>query len=233
MTQSELIIHDLESYINPQKREFLPRFFKTGKGEYGEGDRFLGIVVPHIRLVAKKHKEASPKALDKLLQSVWHECRMCALLIMVEQFAKANETQRTAIHNFYLDHTNRINNWDLVDLTAPTLVGQYLLDKPRDELKKLAESDYLWEQRIAVVATLTFIRNGDYRDILMLAEQMLTHPHDLMHKATGWMLREMGKRDKTFLIAFLDKHCKQMPRTMLRYAIEKLTDEERRFYMKR
>ena len=224
---------ELETYIDPVKREYLPGFFKTGKGQYGEGDRFLGIVVPATRLVAKKYKNAPFEVMAELLQSEWHECRLCALLMMVERFKKSGGEEREAIYRFYLSQTERINNWDLVDLSAPYIVGEYLKDKSRDDLYRLAESTLLWDQRIAVVSTVTFIRNNDFIDILRLSELLLQHKHDLMRKAIGWMLREMGKRNKTLLLQFLDKYSKVMPRTMLRYSIEKLTDEERKLYMGR
>lgn len=231
--KSEEIQKELEAYIDPVKRESLPRFFKTGKGQYGEGDRFLGVVVPHTRLVAKRYKEEPFEVIARLLQSEWHECRLCALLMMVERFKKCDETGRKEIYQFYLSQTHRINNWDLVDLSAPYIVGEYLKDKSRDDLYRLAASSLLWDQRIAVVATATFIRNNDFIDILRLSEQLLNHEHDLMRKAIGWMLREMGKRDKELLVQFLDCFHKQMPRTMLRYSIEKMSEEERKHYMKR
>ncbi len=227
------IQRELETYIDPVKREYLPRFFKTGEGEYGEGDRFLGVVVPNTRIVAKKYKDADFEVVKELLQSPWHECRLCALLILVERFKKSGEAERKKIYDFYLSQTARVNNWDLVDLSAPTIVGGYLLDKPRNDLYRLAESPLLWDQRIAVVATYTLIKNDDFIDILSLAELLLHHPHDLMRKATGWMLREMGKRQKDLLCQFLDKHHKVMPRTMLRYSIEKFDEDERRYYMKK
>lgn len=224
---------ELETYIDPVKREYLPNFFKTGKGQYGEGDKFLGIVVPNTRIVAKKHKGEPFEVIAELMQSEWHECRLCALLMMVERFKKSDEKQRKEIYDFYLSQTARINNWDLVDLSAPYIVGEYLKDKSRDDLYRLAGSSLLWDQRIAVVATATLIRNNDFIDIIRLSELLLHHNHDLMQKAVGWMLREMGKRDKDLLVQFLDKHAKVMPRTMLRYSIEKMTDEERAYYMKR
>lgn len=224
---------ELETYIDPVKREYLPNFFKTGKGQYGEGDKFLGIVVPNTRIVAKKHKDVPFEVMVELLQSEWHECRLCALLMMVERFKKSDEKSRKEIYDFYLTQTSRINNWDLVDLSAPYIVGEYLKDKPREDLYRLAGSSLLWDQRIAVVATATLIRNNDFTDILSLSERLLNHKHDLMQKAIGWMLREMGKRDKGLLVQFLDKHATKMPRTMLRYSIEKMTDEERKHYMKR
>lgn len=231
--KSEEIQKELEAYIDPVKREYLPRFFKTGKGQYGEGDRFLGVVVPHTRLVAKRYKEEPFEVIARLLQSEWHECRLCALLMMVERFKKCDETGRKEIYQFYLSQTHRINNWDLVDLSAPYIVGEYLKDKSRDDLYRLAASSLLWDQRIAVVSTATFIRNNDFIDILRLSEQLLNHEHDLMRKAIGWMLREMGKRDKELLVQFLDRFHKQMPRIMLRYSVEKMSEEERKHYMKR
>ncbi|MDR0823949.1 MAG: DNA alkylation repair protein [Prevotella sp.] len=224
---------ELESYSTPEKKEFLPYFFKTGKGQYGEGDLFLGVVVPHTRIVAKKHKDVSFGIVADLLDSEYHECRLCALLMLVERFKKAKEQEKTEIYNFYLSVTKRINNWDLVDLSARDIVGEYLVDKDRSTLYKLADSSLLWDQRIAVVATYAFIRRDDYKDILALSEKLLRHKHDLMHKATGWMLREVGKRDKDALTSFLNRFYKEMPRTMLRYSIEKFTAEERAFYMKK
>lgn len=227
------IKNELEQYIDPVKREYLPNFFKTGKGQYGEGDKFLGIVVPNTRLVAKRHKDAPFEVMAELLQSEWHECRLCALLMLVERFKKSDEKDKKHIFDFYLANTSRINNWDLVDLSAPNIVGEYLKDKPRDILYKLADSSLLWDQRIAVLSTYTLIRNREFMDILALSERLLHHQHDLMQKAVGWMLREMGKRDKDLLVQFLEKHCKVMPRTMLRYAIEKFPDDERKEFMKR
>lgn len=228
-----LIQQELADYADPVKKEFLPKFFKTGKGQYGEGDCFLGVVVPNTRSVARRYKDASLDVIAALLQSKWHECRLCALLMLVERFKKSNVADRKTVYMFYLSHTDRINNWDLVDLSAPYIVGEYLLDQPREDLYRLADSSWLWDQRIAVVATLTLIRKGDFSDILSLAERLLSHQHDLMHKAVGWMLREMGKRNKDLLVQFLEKHSPSMPRTMLRYSIEKFSDEERRYFMKR
>ena len=227
------IQQELEQYIDPVKREYLPNFFKTGKGQYGEGDKFLGVVVPNTRMVAKRHKDAPFGVMAELLQSEWHECRLCALWMLVERFKKSDESGKKEIFDFYLTQTVRINNWDLVDLSAPGIVGEYLTDKPRDVLYRLADSSLLWEQRIAVVSTYTLIKNNDFIDILALSERLLHHKHDLMQKAVGWMLREMGKRDKDMLVQFLERFCKEMPRTMLRYAIEKFPEEERREFMKR
>lgn len=190
-------------------------------------------MVPNTRTVAKQYKDAPFDVMAELLQSQWHECRLCALLMLVERFRKGDDKDRKFIYDFYLSQTDRINNWDLVDLSAPGIVGEYLKDKSREDLYRLADSGLLWEQRIAVVSTYTLIKNGDFADILALSERLLHHPHDLMRKAVGWMLREMGKRDKDLLVQFLEKHCKVMPRTMLRYAIEKFPEEERKEFMKR
>lgn len=255
MQRAKQIQQELEQYIDPIKREYLPNFFKTGKGQYGEGDKFLGIVVPNTRIVAKQHKDEPFEVMAELLQSEWHECRLCALLMLVERFKKSDEMGRKSIYDFYLTQTARINNWDLVDLSAPGIVGEYLKDKSREDLYRLAESSLLWDQRIAVVSTYTLIKNHDFIDILALSEGFLAHSFahspsavahsvrtaahcvqplpDLMQKAIGWMLREMGKRDKDLLVQFLEKYCKTMPRTMLRYAIEKFPEDERQEFMKR
>ncbi len=226
----------LEQCADPVKREVFPRFFKTGKGEYGEGDKFLGVVVPNVRMVARMCKDVPLEVVRELLQNPWHECRLCALLILVERFKKADDDERKRIFDFYLSHTARINNWDLVDLSAPAIVGGYLLDKPHDVLHTLAQDSILWNQRIAIVSTLTFIRKNSFDTTIRLAEYFLAQPgkmHDLMQKSIGWMLREMGKRDEQPLVQFLDKHARTMPRTMLRYAIEKFPDAVRKEFMKR
>jgi 3-methyladenine DNA glycosylase AlkD len=233
MMKEKEIIDELKALANEEKRLFLPRFFKTGKGEYGEGDCFLGVVVPNIRIVARRNKDASMDIIEALLTSKWHEVRMCALLILVQKCHKATDEERKAMFDFYLSHTKYINNWDLVDLTAPVVVGEYLANKQRDVLYRLAESDLLWDNRIAVVATLTFIRNNDLDDIYQLAIKLMNHPHDLMHKAIGWMLREAGKRDEQRLFDFVDTHRDVMPRTMLRYAIEKFPEDKRKYLMKK
>lgn len=212
-----------------KKKIVLPRFFKTGKGQYGEGDKFLGVTVPNIRDVAKEYKNVSFDILQELLRSPWHEMRMCALLILVINFKK-NVTKET--FDFYLSQTKYINNWDLVDLSAPQIVGQYLLDKERDTLYKLTESESLWNNRIAIVSTLTFIRNNDLDDTYKLSLKMMNHQHDLMHKSIGWMLREAGKRDEKRLYNFVMEHKSIMPRTMLRYSIEKFTPDIRKELMK-
>jgi 3-methyladenine DNA glycosylase AlkD len=244
--QSAQILSELQSLSTEDKRTILPRFFKTGKGEYGEGDQFLGVTVPNIRIVAKCCLDIPMDTLAELIASEWHEMRMCGLMIMVENCKmmskpswKKNHSEdegyilRKKYFDFYLKHTDKINNWDLVDLTAPTIIGEYLIDKPHDILYKLANSKLLWEQRIAVVSTYTFIRNNDFIDIYTIAKHLLKHPHDLMQKAIGWMLREAGKRNADQLRTFLNKHAKEMPRTMLRYSIEKFTETEKQYYMKK
>ena len=222
------ICRELRSCSTQEKREVLPRFFKTGKGEYGEGDRFMGVVVPETRKVAKNHSDASWDVLEALLESEWHECRLCALVILVNRFKK----QPDETVGFYLSHTKGINNWDLVDLSAPYILGSYMVDRSdRKVLYELAASKNMWEQRIAVVSTLMLIRHGQFADTMKLAERFLNTKHDLMQKATGWMLREVGKRDVAILTEFLEKHKSVMPRTMLRYAIEKFSPEQRRYFM--
>ncbi len=220
----------LRACSDEEKKIVLPRFFKTGKGEYGEGDRFMGVVVPDTRKVAKEYAGVSWEVIEALLESEWHECRLCALLILVERYRKHPEETVS----FYLEHTGGINNWDLVDLSAPYILGRYLTCKEdRSILYTLADSENMWEQRIAVVSTLALIRDNQLGDIMKLAVRFLDTRHDLMQKAVGWMLREVGKRNEQTLKDFLDKHCRHMPRTMLRYAIEKFTPEQRAHYMRR
>lgn len=223
------IYNALSARSDDEKKIILPRFFKTGKGQYGEGDMFLGVTVPNIREVAKEFKDANLETIEKLIHSPWHEMRMCALLILVNN-SKRNVTKES--FDFYLSRTQHINNWDLVDLSAPQIVGRYLLDKNRNILYKLAESDLLWDNRIAIVSTLTFIRDKDLDDTYNLSLKMMQHKHDLMHKAIGWMLREAGKRDTERLYNFVMEHKSMMPRTMLRYSIEKFDKETRQELMK-
>jgi 3-methyladenine DNA glycosylase AlkD/HD superfamily phosphodiesterase len=226
--EMQRIINEIKAHIDPEKARILPRFFKTGKGEYGEGDRFMGVTVPNIRKVAKSNKDVSLDLTEKLLQSEWHEVRMCAVLLLVEKF----KNQKEAVLEIYLRNTDRINNWDLVDLSAPQIVGGSLLNKSdRSLLYRLAKSESLWERRIAIVSTLHFIRNGQFDYTIAISEILLEDSHDLIHKATGWMLREMGKRDLALLREFLGKHSRTMSRTTLRYAIEKMNPEERKFWM--
>lgn len=227
------IKQQLLSLGSPAKAEHSACFFKTGKGQYGEGDKFIGCTVPETRSVAKAGKNTPMKELEKLLNDELHECRLCALVILTEQFKKAGEETRQEIFNFYLTHIHRINNWDLVDLSCPNIVGEWLKDKDRSILYELSDSDLLWKQRVAMVSCITLIRRDDFSDTLNLSEKFLTHKHDLMHKACGWMLREVGKRNEETLTGFLDKHYRKMPRTMLRYAIERLSPAQRAIYMQK
>lgn len=228
MNVYDSIMAELEALGTDEKRRVLGAFFKTGKGQYGEGDRFMGITVPLTRGVARRHKDAPLATPLDLLQSEWHEARLCGLLIMVEQMKKARGDDARMIFETYLANTRRINNWDLVDLSAPQIVGGYLKDKPRDILYRLAASSLLWDNRIAMVSTYAFIKAGQLDDTFALALQLIGHGHELMHKAVGWMLREAGKRDFARLRRFVDDHWREMPRTMLRYAIEKYPESERK-----
>lgn len=219
----------LKAEASASKALVLQRFFKTGPGEYGEGDKFRGVTMPQQRYIVRfVDKEVDFDAIDVLLDSEYHEDRMTGLLILVKWF-EANKKRpeiQTEIFEFYLNRTCRINNWDLVDITAPKIVGAYLVERDCDLLFKLAESESLWEQRIAIVSTWKLIQQGRFLPTLELAERLLSHPHDLMHKAVGWMLREVGKRDLELEIEFLlkDGRYRKMPRTMLRYAIEKFPE---------
>lgn len=218
---------------NSERAILAERFFKSGPGEYGEGDQFLGIRVPDVRAFLPRSDVLGDEDLVQLLRSPWHEERLLALLAMVRRYTKArcDEATRARLVGFYLANTAWINNWDLVDTSAPHIIGEWLRTHDRAVLDTLADSSSLWEQRIAVLATQAFIRAGEFTDTLRLCERLLAHRHDLMHKACGWMLREVGKRDEATLCIFLDIHAQKMPRTMLRYAIEKLRPEQRRHYM--
>ncbi|MGO9115111.1 MAG: DNA alkylation repair protein [Thermoguttaceae bacterium] len=221
----------LRSLGNPKDAAFLAGFFKTGPGQYGEGDVFIGVRVPMIRKTAKEFEELPLREVECLLHSPIHEERLAALVVLVMQAAKADAKTRKAIYDLYLANTKFINNWDLVDLSAPQIVGTYLADKSRKPLYRLAKSSWLWDRRISILATYHFIRLGDFGDTLQIAEITLADREDLMHKAVGWMLREVGKRDVAVLEGFLGRHCRVMPRTMLRYAIERLSEKKRRGYM--
>jgi 3-methyladenine DNA glycosylase AlkD len=225
--------HELEALRDPEKAKQLARFFKTGKGEYGEGDEFLGITVPEQRILAKKYRDLSLNDIEKLLQTSWHEQRLTALLILTYQFPKADVAEQTAIFEFYLQHTQWINNWDLVDVTCRPILGVYLLERDRRILYELAYAKNLWEQRIAIVTTMEFIKHNQFEDTLQLATILLQHSHDLIHKAVGWALREVGKKDQQVLISFLAQYCTAMPRTMLRYAIEHFEESQRQSYLGR
>jgi len=224
---------NLRTYASKNKAILLSRFFKTGKGEYGEGDRFLGIMVPHIRSVVKQFRDLPLQETKKLIRSPWHEERLCGLLILVDQFQRGDEKIRKRIYDTYLASMKYVNNWDLVDLTTPRIVGAYLEHRPRNILMTFAKSNDLWKRRIAVLATFWFIKDGDFSDALKIAHMLRNDSHDLIHKAVGWMLREIGKRDVKTLESFLDTHAKHMPRTMLRYAIEKFPEKKRKGYMRR
>ncbi len=237
------VVAELKKVARRDKAQFLPKFFQAYPGGYGEGDQFLGVVVPDQRKIARQFRELSRADIAKLLKSPWHECRLTGLLILVHQFERAGKgaagdqgaAERQEIVDFYLSHLTRLNNWDLVDSSAHKILGQYLLKRRgrRKLLDKLARSKNLWEQRVSVIATMPLIHHEEFDDFLRLARKFLGHPHDLMHKAVGWMLREMGKRDISQLRAFLDQHVSEMPRTMLRYAIEKLPQPERKRWLAR
>lgn len=230
--KSSRIVAELKKLKNPKKARILGRFFKCGEGEYGAGDKFLGITVPEQRKIVKKYyQDIEIYELEKLLKNEFHEVRLTTLLVLVEKFGKADEKIRGQIYKIYLKNTKYINNWDLVDLSAPKIVGGYLLNKDRKILYKLAKSKNLWEKRIAVLAAFIFIREKDFTDALKIAEILLNDSHDLIHKAVGWMLREIGKRDMKMEEKFLQKHYKKMPRTMLRYAIEKFPEKKRGYYL--
>jgi len=222
--------NEIKQKANPEKAKLLQRFFKTGKGQYGEGDIFLGITVPESRRLAIKYTHLPLKDIELLLSSKIHEERLIALLLLVHNYKKHPE-KREEIYNFYLKNTKFINNWDLVDLSCHKIVGDYLLDKDRGILYKLSKSSNLWERRISIISTFAFIAKNQFDDSIKLAEILLHDKHDLIHKAVGWVLREIGKKDEKVLENFLKKHYKNMPRTMLRYAIERFPEEKRKAYL--
>lgn len=224
---------EFKKLANPQIAQHSQRFFKTGKGEYGEGDLFLGIRVPILRKLVKKYKILSLKEWELFLKSPFHEERLFALLGMVMLFKKGDEKEKNEIYQTYLKNTNYVNNWDLVDSSAHYIVGGYLIDKKKEPLYRLALSNLLWERRISIMATYYFIRHNFFVDTLKIAKLLLQDKEDLIHKAVGWMLREVGKREEKLLIDFLEQHSKKMPRIMLSYALEKFSREKKRFYLKR
>jgi 3-methyladenine DNA glycosylase AlkD len=228
----EDVVKDLDKLKDPEKARGLSRFFKTGKGEYGEGDIFLGIPVPLQRKIAKKYPDLSLDNVQRLLSSKMHEHRLVALLILIFQYRRLDGKGKNEIFNFYLQNTSGINNWDLVDLSAPLIIGDYLLTRNKSLLQKLSQSKNLWERRIAIMSTFAFIRNQQFIDTLCIAEMLMHDKHDLIHKAVGWMLREVGKRDEELLEQFLKKYAGEMPRTMLRYAIERFDENKRKAYLK-
>ena len=231
MTASKLVAV-LRGLGNPEIAEHSQRFFKTGKGEYGEGDVFLGIRVPELRKVARAYADMPLAQVLKALASKYHEVRLCAVLVLVRQFERGDPALRRQIFDAYLDNTEHINNWDIVDSSAHQIVGGYLVDGDRRLLDSLAKSNVLWERRIAIIATLHFIRNNEFDDTLRIAERLLGDTEDLMHKAVGWMLREVGNRAPIVERAFLKPRYKSMPRTMLRYAIEKFPEDERQAFLR-
>jgi len=221
----------MQELSNPEIAEHSLRFFKTGRGEYGEGDIFLGIRVPVMRKVARKFRELPLEQVHKLLKSKFHEERLLALFMLVALFKKGDDKKKKNIYDTYLGHTDYINNWDLVDSSAHQIVGGYLFERDRKRLYQLAKSKSLWERRIAMIATYTFIKKNDFEETLRLSEILLTDEEDLMHKAVGWMLREVGNRQLEVEEKFLRKHYKKLPRTMLRYAIEKFEEKKRKGYL--
>ncbi len=232
MTKSlQTIRKDLKAFASQEKAKVLQRFFKTAPGQYGHGDVFLGVTVPASRSVAKRHSQLSFSDLSQLLHSKIHEERLLALLILVLRFKNSAESLRQEIYDFYLKNTRYVNNWDLVDLSAKYIVGAHLYQKNKDVLFRLVKSESLWERRIAIIATFYFIEQKRFEETFLIAEILIGDEHDLIHKAVGWMLREVGKRDQPVQEKFLRKHYQRMPRTMLRYAIERFTPALRKAYL--
>lgn len=224
--------NELKKFINKEKAAFFPKFFKTGKGQYGEGDKFIGVVVPDQRKVAKANRDMPLSEVAKLLESPIHEHRLTGSFILVYKFQKSDESGRKKIYDFYIKNRAGINNWDIVDTSTPHIVGEYLKDKEdRKILYKFAKSKDLWERRIAILATYTFSKNKQFDDLIALSEILVNDEHDLIHKAVGWMLREGWKADPAPIEKFLEKHHKTMPRTMLRYAIERMPEAQRKHFM--
>lgn|SRR5262249_11345563 len=230
---AERFVRELKAHRSPDELEKIQRYFKSGKGEYGEGDQFMGVRMGQVFALAKEFMEMPPGEIEKLLESPIHEVRAGALSIMDKQARnkKTPESRRKELFDLYLRRTDRINNWDLVDVSAPYVVGGYLFDKPRDILYRLARSKNVWERRTAIVSTYYFIRKGDLDDTFKIAEMLVNDDHDLIHKATGGWIREAGKRDPRRLLSFLDKYAASMPRTLLRYAIEHLDQKQRAHYL--
>ncbi|MFA6430227.1 MAG: DNA alkylation repair protein [Candidatus Paceibacterota bacterium] len=224
---------DLINISDFSRVDILQRFFKTKKGEYGEGDIFLGIFVPNIRKISKKYGDLYIEDIKELLYSKIHEERLCALLILVNQFEEGNEEKKKKIFDFYIRNVRQVNNWDLVDLSAPKIVGTYLLNKPKKVLYKFSESKNLWERRVSIISTFAFIKEGNFIDTLRISKVLLKDEHDLIQKAVGWMLREVGKREEPILEGFLIKNHKNTSRTTLRYAIEKFPESKRQFWLRK
>jgi len=228
---AKMIQSRLRQFASKAKAALLQRFFKTGPGQYGEGDKFLGVMVPQTRQVVKEFLDTPLAEVVKLLRSPWHEERLCALLLLVSKFERGDDVMRKKVFGLYLRNTQYVNNWDLVDLSAHKIVGPYLDGGSRSLLHRLVRSKSLWERRIAVVATFPYIGRSDFADSLALAQKLLNDDHDLMHKAVGWMLREVGKKDTVVLEEFLKKHHHAIPRTTLRYAIERFPEAKRKRYL--
>jgi 3-methyladenine DNA glycosylase AlkD len=226
------IRRELRALGNKEKAQTLQRFFKTGPGEYGEGDIFLGIKVPELRKLARAHQGLPKRALTRLLTSRYHEERLLALLILVRAFARGDESTRKEIYDLYMRYTESVNNWDLVDASAEHVVGAYLTDRSRQPLCKLARSPILWERRIAIMATFHYVKREDFTETIKIARLLLDDREDLIHKAVGWMLREVGKRDLSVEEEFLKDHYRKIPRTMLRYVIERFPEPKRQAYLK-
>lgn len=230
---AEDLIKELDSLGNPAYAEHAQRFFKTGKGQYGEGDIFIGIRMPQIRTIAKKYNSIKLSEIEKILESPIHEHRMAGLVIMVNKARSKKLTKELLkeMYDLYLKRTDRINNWDLIDISCRDIVGRYLFDKPRRPLYTMAKSSDLWERRIAIISTFFFIGKNDLDDTFKLSQELMNDDHDLIHKAVGWMLREAGKKDEARLKEFLDEFAGKMPRTMLRYSLEKLHKADKHYYM--
>jgi len=229
------VMKELTQAADASKATFYLRFFKTGPGEYAEGDQFLGVTVPQQRRIARSHRDLPLPELAKLVTSPTHEHRLTGFLILIERFRKADPPTRAHLFAFCRKHLAGLNNWDLVDTVAPKIIGEHLIDHPelRTLLHSFAGASSLWKRRIAIMATQAFIRRGDFEETLAIAGRLLRDPHDLIHKAVGWMLREVGQKKRSVLEAFLERYAGEMPRTMLRYAIEKLPPPRRQYFMQR
>lgn len=233
MVNFEDVVLDLQKVASTEKAAFFPKFFKTGAGQYGAGDKFIGVSVPNQRIIAARYSMLHLSEIEKLLNSEIHEHRLTGLLILVDKFEKSTVEEKKLVCEFYLKNTSRVNNWDLVDSSSYKILGAYLNDKPRLVLYELVKSENLWERRIAIVSTLYFIRKGQFDDTIKISKLLFGDKEDLMHKAVGWMLREMGKKNEKVLLKFLNVNYKKMPRTALRYAIERLSESEKKKYMQK
>jgi 3-methyladenine DNA glycosylase AlkD len=227
------LFYELKSHSDPIHAKNLQRFFKTGKGKYGEGDQFWGITVPKQRRIAKKYASISLSEIQKLLNHKVHEVRLSALIILCSKFAKSDEKNKKEIFKFYIKNYKNINNWDLVDISCHRIIGEFLNDKPKDILYNLAHSKNIWARRIAIISTMAFIKRNEIKDAMRLSVVLLKDKHDLIHKAVGWVLREVGKKNMTVLRQFLDKYKNQMPRVMLRYSTEKMSKNEQQKYLRK